>query len=168
MKLLKDFIEKQIAAGIYSQAMNDALHLIIENKMNSIALRDCLSKHDLSIEQLKAEAFSVVFQYANACLDDDVLSDEEMKTIGLLKLFFHIEEGDFLKYEKYDEVENILSRQLRKMYADDVIDVNEALQKTKLQELFGLNYDEFLEYVNFIAKESINRGADIKDLDTIM
>lgn len=168
MELLKYFAAEQIDRGIYSPAMNEVLNLIIENKMNRIAMEGCLAKFQVSIEQLKLEAFSIVFQYADECLNDDILSDEEMRTIGLLKLFFHIEDGDFIKYGKKDAVKNILSRQLRKMYSDDIIDVNEAIQKTKLQELFGLSYDEFLEYVNSIAQESIKRGGDIHNLDTII
>jgi|GEM_PF-3758015 len=54
------------------------------------------------------------------------------------------------------------------MYEDDFIDKDEALMKTDLQSLFGLSYDQFSDIVNKIAQESLNRGADINNLDTFI
>lgn len=168
MKLLKDFIANQLTINNYSPAMKAVFSLIIDDNMNRIAIRECLDKYGLTTKTLKPEAFIVIFRYANECLNDDILNDEEMRTIGLLKIFFNIEEGDFIKYGEERSVKHILTRQLQKMYADNVIDIDEAIQKTKLQELFGLSYDEFSEYVNIIAREALGRGANLLNLDTVM
>ena len=40
--------------------------------------------------------------------------------------------------------------------------------KNSLQSLFDLSYDQFLEIVNEVAQDSINRGADIRNLDTFI
>ena len=91
-----------------------------------------------------------------------------MYGIQMLKLFLRVKEGDFLKYGKEQDVKEILTWQLRKMYNDDKIDNQEALMKNDLQSLFDLGYDQFLTIVNEVAQESLNRGANIKDLDTFI
>ena len=83
-----------------------------------------------------------------------------------LKLFLKIKEGDFYSYGKEYVVKKILTQQLQKMYEDGYIDSKQALMKVDLQNLFGLSYDQFLTIVNEVAKESIEMGANIKDLDT--
>jgi hypothetical protein len=168
MDNFKQGISAIIDSGKYSQLMNGALRLIIEDKMNSIELKRYLSEQGTDSSFLKEEALDVVIDYANICLEDNALSEEEMEQIGLLKLFFRIKEGDFYKFGKEKEVKHVLSVQLRKMYNDDYINKDEALMKNDLQTLFGLGYDEFLEIVNVVAEDSLQRGGNLKDLDTII
>lgn len=168
MDNFKQGISAIIDSGKYSQVMNGALRLIIEDKMNSIELNKYLSERGTDFNRLKEEALNVVIDYANICLEDNALSEKEMEQIGLLKLFFRIKEGDFYKFGKEKEVKQVLSIQLRKMYNDDFINKDEALMKNDLQSLFGLSYDEFLIIVNAIAEESLQRGGNLKDLDTII
>lgn len=168
MDNFKQGISAIIDSGKYSQVMNGALRLIIEDKMNSIELNKYLSEQGTDFNRLKEEALNVVIDYANICLEDNALSEKEMEQIGLLKLFFRIKEGDFYKFGKEKEVKQVLSIQLRKMYNDDFINKDEALMKNDLQSLFGLSYDEFLIIVNAIAEESLQRGGNLKDLDTII
>ena len=53
------------------------------------------------------------------------------------------------------------------MYQDDnKIDTQESLHKVNLQEVFGLNYDEFLSLNNNAAIDAIERGADWLEMDT--
>lgn len=52
------------------------------------------------------------------------------------------------------------------MYNDGKIDEDEAIQKAELQGLFNLSYDEFDEIVHEIARECLDKGARIQDLDT--
>ena len=168
MKDFKDTVKKMIAEGEYSPNMNEVLNLIIEGKMNSLTLDDFLSQRDLSYDIIKEESLNVIIDYANICLADDVLTEEEMKNIGLLKLFFKVKPEDFSIYGRESDIRDILGFQLRRMYEDDVVDQDEAIMKTNLQSLFDLSYDDFLEIVNDIAKESLSRGADVKDLDTFI
>ena len=168
MDILKLFISNAIEQGNYSSVMNGLLSLITEDKMNSLARNEYLAKYGQNIDDIKGESLSVVLDFAKSCLTDDYLSEDEMQNIGLLKLFLHIKDGDFVKFGRKDEVQEVLSLQLEKMYKDNVINKGEAINKAKLQELFGLSYDEFLDVVNVIARRSLADGAYLLDLDTFL
>lgn len=168
MNELKNAVKKMIDSGDFSPRICGILNLIIEDKMNSIDLNNYLRQQYFTIKDVKLETLQIIINYANMCLEDDIISDQEMRNIQLLKLFLKVKEGDFISYGKGLEIKEILIWQLRKMYKDNIIDKNEALMKTKLQGLFDLNYDQFLCIVNEVAQESLDRGADIKDLDTFI
>jgi hypothetical protein len=87
---------------------------------------------------------------------------------SMLKLFYRIKEGEFFELGKKHDVTEVLLKQLRKLYADNSINREEAVMKTELQELFGLCYDDFLEINNIAAKEALERGADSSQLDTFI
>ena len=110
----------------------------------------------------------MIIDYSKVILEDGIITKDEIRNISMLKLFYRIKEGEFFEYGKKDDVTDVLLQQLRKLYADDSIDRDEAVMKTELQELFGLCYDDFLEINNIAAKEAIERGADISKLDTIL
>lgn len=167
MEQLKDAVIKLVEANNYSPAMKDALSLIIKGQVSYLDMKNCLLKHAVTIEDLKSESLSVVIDYARMCLEDNILTEEEIHNITLLKMFLRIQEGEFYEHRK-EEVSAILSKQLKRMYQDNVIDKDEALMKTDLQGLFNLSFDQFLGIVNNIALEALDRGANIKDLDTFM
>ena len=168
MDTLKLFIANAIEQEKYSTIMNGLLNLVVEDKMNSLARNEYLSDLGYGIDDLKRESLSVIIDFAKSCLTDDYLSEEEMRNIGLLKLFLHIKDGDFMQNGKIEDVKEVLTLQLEKMYQDNKINNDEAISKTKLQELFGLSYDEFLDIVNVIARESLAKGAYLLDLDTFL
>ena len=85
-------------------------------------------------------------------MDDFLLTEEEIRVISLMKIFFQINEGDFYKYGEEDAVERILSTQLEKMY-EDGIDKNEAIMQNDLQTLFGLSYDQFQNIVKKVESK---------------
>lgn len=165
MKTFKAAIAELKENGNYTSAMADVLQLVQEDKLSLLDLKKSLSLNGLSIDDLKEESLSVVIDYAKDCLKDNILTEQEMQNIKLLKTFLRIREGDFYK-KRLKDVRTILTLQLRRMYEDNVIDKSEATMKTDLQELFNLSYDQFLDIVNDVAKEALNRGADIKELDT--
>ena len=165
---MKQVVSALIEKGNYSPTMNGVLSLVLEDKMNSFALKEYLSQNGLDLKDIKQETLKVIIDYANVCLEDDILTDDEMRIIGLLKIFLQVEDGDFYKFGLETEVKNTLSLQLKKMYSDHIISKEEALMKTDLQALFGLSYDQFLKIVNDVAIDALDRGADIKDLDTFM
>lgn len=168
MDTLKLFIANAIEQEKYSTTMNGLLNLVVEDKMNSLARNEYLSNLGYGIDDMKSESLSVIIDFAKSCLTDDYLSEEEMRNIGLLKLFFHVKDGDFIQNGKREDVQEILTLQLEKMYQDNQISNDEAISKTKLQELFGLSYDEFLDIVNVIARNSLANGANLLELDTFL
>lgn len=165
---MKDAVKILLGKNEYSHLMIESLNLILEDKMSSIELRKLLSDYNYNKDKIRVEALSVIIDYSEVILEDGILDDEEMRNITLLKMFYQIKDGDFYKYGFQQQVDNILTLQLEKMYSDGLIDQMEALTKTSLQSLFGLSYDQFLKIVNRLAKKAYERGADLKDLDTFM
>jgi hypothetical protein len=80
-------------------------------------------------------------------------------------LYFGIKEGDFYKY-KLLEIQEILHQQFEKLYFDNNISEEEAEYSLNLQEMFGLNYDQFDLLKEEEIKKALERGANILNLDT--
>jgi hypothetical protein len=91
-------------------------------------------------------------------LGDHALSDDEMREFKHLRRVFRLSEGDFLAHN-HVEVVNLLSWEIRRILADGVVSLDEALHEVKLQEAFGLGYDE---YANLIAKEIEGMGPGLR------
>lgn len=168
MEQIKKAVKELLEERKYTPMMVRALNLIIDDKMNSIALKQCLSESGYSLSMIKPEALQVILDYSEIILEDDVLTENEIRIITLLKMFFQIKDGDFYTYGKKEVVDAVLTTQLEKMYEDGVIDKEEALMKFDLQGLFCLSYDQFLDVVNKVAKNALDRGAKIDDLDTFL
>ena len=168
MEHIKKAVKELLEERNYTPMMVRALNLIIDDKMNSIALKQCLSESGYTMSMIKPEALQVILDYSEIILEDDVLTENEIRIITLLKMFFQIKDGDFYTFGKKEIVDSVLTAQLKKLYADGKIDKEEALMKTDLQGLFCLSYDQFLVVVNKVAKGALERGATMQDLDTFM
>lgn len=168
MDKIKDVVKELKESHHYSSMMEKTLNLILNDKMNSMELNQCLSGENISIDDIKPEALSLIIDYSKVILEDGIITKDEQRNISMLKLFYRIKEGEFFELGKKEDVTNVLLQQLRKIYADNFIDKSEAVMKTELQELFGLCYDDFLEINNIAAKEALERGADISKLDTFI
>ena len=137
----------------YSEVIKAALQLIVDGQMSSLALYKVLVENDMSnITDIKDQCLGVILDYADIILEDNILTPDELKNLKMLKLFFHVEEGDFQNNNKSARVESIIIRQLEKLYADNILDEQEALHQSDLQGVFGLGYDEYETIVNKVAK----------------
>ena len=142
-----------IARKEYPEVIKDVLQLIVDGQMNSIALDKVLAERGIRrITDIKEKTLDVVLDYADMILEDDILTPEELQNMKMLKLFFRVEERDFEKNKKFKRVEAIITRQLEKLYADNILDEQEALHQSDLQGVFGLGYDEYSTMVNKVAK----------------
>ena len=168
MEKIKETVNVLLTSYHYSSVMKKTLELILNDKMNSLELTKCLSVENLTTDDIKTEALSLIIDYSRVILEDNIITKDEIRNITMLKLFYQIQEGEFFEFGKKEEVTDVLLHQLRNLYADNKIDKNEAVMKTELQELFGLCYDDFLEINNIAAKEAMKRGADFSKLDTIL
>lgn len=122
--------------------------------MNSVALDKVLSEKGIRrITDIKEKTLDVLLDYADIILEDDILTPDELRNLKMLKLFFQIEEGDFQKNNKSARVESIIVSQLKKLYADNILDEQEALHQSELQGVFGLGYDEYENIVKKVAKK---------------
>ena len=114
--------------------------------------------------EIKKELVNVVYDYIELCLEDGLVTKEELSTVKKMRLFFGIEEGDSYKFGIKARIEQLLTVELEKMYDDKVINDEEALTKVELQALFGLSYEDFYEIDKKIAQKAIKNGANMKDL----
>ena len=138
----------------YPEVIKAALQLIIDEQMSSLALDKVLAEKGIRrITDIKEKTLDVLLDYADIILEDDILTPDELRNLKMLKLFFRIEEGDFQKNNKFARVESIIVRQLEKLYADNIIDEQEALHQSDLQGVFGLGFDEYTNIVNKVAKK---------------
>lgn len=150
---IKETAQELIARKEYPDVIKAALQLIVDGKMSSLALEKVLAEKGIRrITDIKEKTLDVLLDYADVILEDDVLTPEELANLKMLKLFFRIDEGDFQKNNKFERVESIIVRQLEKLYADNILDEQEALHQSDLQGVFGLGYDEYANIVNKIAK----------------
>ena len=90
-------------------------------------------------------------------LGDHALSDQEMREFKHLQRVFRLDEGDFLRH-KHSEVVALLSWEIRRILADGVVSMEEALHEVKLQEAFGLGYDA---YTSLVSKEIEGLGPGL-------
>lgn len=168
MEKIQKAVKELMLSHHYSSCMTKTLDLIVNDKMNRLELNRCLSENNMSIDDIKTEALSFIIDYSKAVLEDSIITKEEIRNITLFRLFYSVKDGDFFEYGKKEDVYGVLLQQLRKLYADNSIDREEAVMKTELQGLFGLCYEDFLEINNIAAKEAFERGADISKLDTVL
>lgn len=109
----------------------------------------------------------MVFDYLNRVLEDGVIEEKEYTNATLLKKIFRIKEGDFYKF-RFDEIKQIILKQLFRIYSDNRVDEFEAVHKVQLQGLFDLSYDQMNDFSVEEAKTAIEKGADISDLDIFL
>lgn len=151
---IQETAQELITRKEYPEVIKAALQLIIDEQMNSLALDKVLADKGIRrITDIKEKTLDVLLDYADIILEDDILTSDELRNLKMLKLFFRIEEGDFQKNNKFARVESIIVRQLEKLYADNIIDEQEALHQSDLQGVFGLGYDEYVNIVNKVAEK---------------
>lgn len=151
---IQETAQELITRKEYPEVIKTALQLIMDGQMSSLALDKVLAEKGIRrITDIKEKTLDVLLDYADIILEDDVLTPDELRNLKMLKLFFRIEEGDFQKNNKFARVESIIVRQLEKLYADNIIDEQEALHQSDLQGVFGLGFDEYTNIVNKVAKK---------------
>lgn len=170
--LAKDDLELHEAFGVilsiesFSDYIADIAELIYNNNLNKGNLNKILQEHRIRrIEDIKEGLLDLLIVYINLILNDHIITDNEKRNIGLLKIYFKIKEGDFYN-NRYYEIEDILHRQFERLYFDNIINKEEAIHNVELQDLFDLSYDQFDEFKEKEVRNALERGADISDLDT--
>ena len=135
---------------------------ILSEEDLSIAMQEVRNTYNLN--ELKLYALDFLILYANELLSDNFISEDEMNDFSILKIFFKIEEGDFIRHRSF-EVREILTQQFIRMYADDFVDEKEAIESVNLQALFDLGYDQFEQIKEDKIIAALLKGASPKDLD---
>lgn len=165
---LKDPFERLLSTENFGDTVNDIAELVSQGKLTAKTLEEVLQSHSYTnMEKIKDHILDMILSYINLILSDSLVTPKEAGNVKFLKRFFKINEGDFYS-RKFYEIEAILDKQLARMYQDNIIDNEEALQKVELQSLFDLSYDQFLLISQKAVKSAIDRGADPTDLDTFL
>ena len=157
MTNLQQSLSILIERNNYPDLTKKLLHIITDSKSSSF---DVIARNNLLTEQnvrrisdIKNYTLDVVVDYAQLCLEDGILTSEEIKNVTLLKLFLGIEEGDFYRNGKKSIVKEVLTKQLQLMYTDGIIDAKEAILMSDMQGLFGLSYTEYEEFVQEVSNK---------------
>ena len=153
----------------YSPFLNTILEVIVANGIDPVAMFKFKEEKGIEdIARFKEFTIDVVLDYAELCLEDDILAPYEVSCIRDLQLLFRIDGEDYAALGKMERVHDLLIGQLEKLYEDNRIDASEVLVKGELQSLFGLGYSDFNAIAQQCAKEALERGANIKDLDIFL
>ena len=153
----------------YPAFLNAILEVIVANGIDPVAMFKFKEEKGIEdIARFKEFTINVVLDYAELCLEDDILAPYEVSCIRDLQLLFRIDGEDYAALRKMERVHDLLIGQLEKLYEDNRIDASEVLVKGELQSLFGLGYADFNAIAKQCAKEALQRGANIKDLDIFL
>ena len=127
----------------FSEYVNEFVELIYNEEFTKENISLILANYQISnIENIKEEVLDLLLQFINLVLNDNVITATELKNLKILKKVFKIVENDFYELRN-DEIKYIYKRQFDRIYSDNFVNENEALQKVDLQELFDLSYDQF-------------------------
>ena len=157
---------REIAKTSKKEYIRKIAELVVENEISKDKIRGILSEFSIrNVKDIKDELLNLLIDYANLILEDNLLTENEKENFYFLKLYFEIKVGDFYKF-KYQEIKTILHKEFEKLYADDLVTQEESEYNVILQDMFDLSYDQFDKIKEEIVLKSIERGADITDLDT--
>ena len=135
----------------YPERLVKLIDIILESpdgRVDTMARNKVLEAEGIRrISDVKEYSLPLVLDFANACLEDGVITADETKAIKLLKAYFGIEDGDFYKNGWQKEVKAVLFLQLKMVYEDGKVTEQEALLQSETQGLFGLSYNEWEEIV---------------------
>lgn len=149
----------------YIEPLKSLLESIVDtNDVNPIIRNAILEQAPFDLDIYKEQACDAIFHYAEAILADNILTHNECNSIRLLKLYLKIEEGDFIKYHKKEAIKHLLQGQLKRLYSDGRIEIEEAFMASEMQGLFGLSATMYGEFEDEIMKAAIANGADRIDL----
>lgn len=99
-------------------------------------------EYDAAIAAKEDSSHFLLAMIADA-LEDHTLTLDEVEDLKTLRRAFRIEEGDLARYHR-PVVADLLSREAALIFEDQGISEHEEVQETRLQEVFGLGYDDFI------------------------
>ena len=136
------YLESEKPNGIQKRI---AEFIAFEN-LSRDAFDNLLKEEGIKDVQLKEILLDQVLLYAQKCVKDHELTDDEQKNLLLLNILFRIKEGDFLNFRKR-VVQHILSTQISKILHDRLITKPEEILLADLQRIFGLNVSQYTNLI---------------------
>jgi hypothetical protein len=185
-----NFLSSILSNEKLTSPIDDIWELIYKNKVTTSAINEILNAHGIqNIDEIKRELIELTSIIVRSFIQFHSMniSQNEVNFVRKLMCLFAIDGKEFYKFRK-NEVAKFLQPELEKLYFKMLHtsmptyeakmqnsvnnpwsgwDSKEALYKVKLQEIFGLSYDHFLEFANIEDKKAIEKGANLIDLDTV-
>ena len=164
MEELIRILSERVWGYSWSAVMTEVLQTIIERQWSTMRMREIMATYHIKENNAayKQECVDVAFKYVEVCLEDDELTQAEINGMSLLKRMLGIEEGDFYKFGKKDQVKALIAKQLNKMYQDGEISKEDELSQVELQGLFNLSYREF-EAIKHEVEEDNKKPEDVEE-----
>ena len=138
-----DGISKRIAEFIATEKLS---RVSFEKMLEVEGIKDISSMKEILLDQ--------VLYYANTCVQDHELTDEEQNNLLLLNILFRIQEGDFLKFRE-SIVQHILSTQISQIIHDRLITKSEEIFLASLQRIFGLSEKQYTNLIRASIETNI-------------
>ena len=166
MKNIAENLQRLLQGHTYGEIVTELLRAAQESgKFDPLKRNEILHKHWFAFKcRYVDDALNAVLDYADVILEDSILTDDECISIRYMRAYLHIDENDFNKHHKEARVQQIIISQLRKLYADNQIDRQEAIMQSEMQGLFGLSSEQYSRYVDLVKNEAIEKGADKQQL----
>ncbi len=157
--------EKILCNENFDNCTNEVAEIIAVSGYNQRELGEIFKEYRKNFESHKSASLELILAYIRLIIQDLEISDEELLNVCLLKRFLRIKEGDFIE-NKSDKIAEILHHQFYLLYKNNRME--EILQeyRFRLQDLFDLSYDEFLEFERESIEGALRNGADIFEFDT--
>lgn len=166
MTNISNTLNRLLQTKSYGKIVTELLQAAAENgKFDPIKRNEILHKYWFAFKCCYInDALNAILDYVDLVLEDDILTDEEWTSVRWMKAYLNISESDFRKHKIEGRIKHILTEQLRKLYADNLIERHEAVMQSEMQGLFGLSSEIYSRLVEQIKQESIKNGANEIDL----
>ena len=162
---LNDFNKEQSSESANQKCIKDIIENCLNSNYDSVQIDKILTSYNIKdIALLKPYAMDYLLSYAYNILDDNIITDSEYYDFSFLKKIFRINEGEFMQHKNF-AIREILQQQFLRLYSDNYISNDEAIQSVQLQGLFDLNYDEFEALKKDEIITALIEGANPEDLD---
>lgn len=163
---ISDILNRLLKDHSYGTIVTELLQAAAESgQFDPLKRNEILQKHTFAWKFCYVnDALNAILDYVDIILEDDILTEEEWTSVRWMRVYLNVNEKDFLKRKKEERIRHIVTEQLRKLYADNLIDRDEAIMQSEMQGLFGLSSQKYSQYVEEIKQEAIKNGADEKDL----
>jgi hypothetical protein len=144
---LSAVFQQYIETENVSNILRKIAELVASEKLSRKTFNDLVSEEGFSnSEQLRELLLDQILYYANACVQDHELSEDEKKNLWILTTVFQIKDGDFLKFRK-KHVQIIFETQIKQMIQDRSVSDADEILLSDLQRVFGLGYDDYVSLV---------------------
>ena len=167
MTNISERVQQILTKQKYSEIVTELLRAAQESgNFDPLKRNEILHKHWLAFKcRYVNDALNAILDYADVILEDSILTAEECVSIRYMRIYLNVDENDFNRHHKETRVRQIVIDQLRKLYADNQIDRQEAIMQSEMQGLFGLSSEQYFRYVDEVKHEAVAHGA--KNIDLI-